>query len=208
MVIAVLALVVTISGGAYAASRVVHQKLPPKSVGTRQLRKKAVTGAKIATGAVTAVKVANGSLKGEDIDLNSLGTVPAAQSAATAHEANTLDGKPAACPPNTLLVRGLCFDTTPSGPVTLPFAAADACREKGGFLPTPSELLSVRSLIDLGDGNGTHSEFTDSIWANTNGTNWRTNVVDESGLHQLELEDEKTHVKATFDYICKYPLIR
>jgi hypothetical protein len=61
MLVAILALVVALGGTGYAAV-----KLPAGSVGTKQLKKKAVTGAKIARNAVTSSKIKNGSLSSAD----------------------------------------------------------------------------------------------------------------------------------------------
>jgi len=55
--IAVLALVVALGGGAYAAA-----KLPKNSVGTKQLKSNAVTTAKVANGSLTAADFAAGQL--------------------------------------------------------------------------------------------------------------------------------------------------
>jgi hypothetical protein len=75
-VVATLCLVLVVGGGgAYAASRV----MPRNSVGTRQLRKNAVTGA----------KVKDGSLSGADVDASTLGRVPAAAHADLATRAET-----------------------------------------------------------------------------------------------------------------------
>jgi hypothetical protein len=94
-VVAVTALVLAISGGAYAATR-----LAAKSVGTRQLRNGAVTSSKLRPGAVgtrqlannavTGAKVADGSLTGQDVNASTLGQVPRAA------DANNLGGEPAA----------------------------------------------------------------------------------------------------------------
>src|SRR5262245_2693422 len=74
MVVACLALLVALGGTSYAASQ-----LPANSVGTKQLKK----------GAVTAVKVRDNSLTGRDIKESTLSMVPlAADSDAT----DTLDG--------------------------------------------------------------------------------------------------------------------
>ena len=54
-----VAILIAVSGTAYAAA-----SLPKNSVGTKQLRNGAVTGAKLAGGAVTAAKVKAGSLTG------------------------------------------------------------------------------------------------------------------------------------------------
>ncbi|HVO53631.1 MAG TPA: hypothetical protein VMT37_04375 [Solirubrobacterales bacterium] len=73
-VIATLALFLVLAGGtAFAAS-----KLAKGSVGTKQIKANAVTGAKIKKNAVTGAKVKNGSLTGADINLATLGTVPTA----------------------------------------------------------------------------------------------------------------------------------
>jgi hypothetical protein len=69
LVISMLALVVALGGTAYAAAT-----LPKNSVGTKQLKNKAVTTSKIANGAVTGAKV----------NLSTLGTVPSARTAGSA----------------------------------------------------------------------------------------------------------------------------
>jgi hypothetical protein len=77
-----VALFVSLSGVAYAAT-----SLPPGSVGSRQLKRAAVTRAKLAAGVVNASKVAANSLTGRQINAATLGTVPSATTAATATEA-------------------------------------------------------------------------------------------------------------------------
>ncbi len=62
MVVASLALFVSLGGGAYAAVSV-----PPNSVGTAQLKNAAVTGAKLHGNAVSSPKVEDGSLLAQDI---------------------------------------------------------------------------------------------------------------------------------------------
>jgi hypothetical protein len=72
LIVAVVALVVAMAGTGYAAF-----KLPSNSVGAKQLKKDAVTGA----------KVKQGSLEGSDIKLSTLGTVPFATKAGSAETA-------------------------------------------------------------------------------------------------------------------------
>jgi hypothetical protein len=72
-------------GAAYAASQ-----SGKNSVGSKQLKKNAVTTAKVKNEAITAAKVKKGTLTGTQINLSTLGTVPAAQTAQTAQTANTL----------------------------------------------------------------------------------------------------------------------
>src|SRR5262249_3608893 len=79
-VVSTLCLFLLLGGGAYAASH-----LGKNTVGTKQLKKNAVT----------AAKVKDGTLTGKDIDLAQLGTVPSAQHAIhadTAGDSATLGG--------------------------------------------------------------------------------------------------------------------
>jgi hypothetical protein len=200
IVISVIALIVTLTGTAYAA-------LAPHSVGSRQIKPKAVTKAKFATGAVLSKHVAKHTLDGRNFNLNELGTVPSATSATSAANANTVNGHPAACPGGTILIRGSCYDGAPQGPILGVKAASDACRERGGFLPSPMEALAIRGAVSLGDGTGTNSVFTDSISANTVGVEYGTTVVNKSGAEFKQLENEKKEVIANYHYVCEFQLI-
>ena len=85
VMVTILAFVVLGGGSALAAATI-----GKNSVGSRQLKSKAVTTGKIAPNAINGSRVANGSLTGEDIKLSALGTVPSATSAASAGNANTV----------------------------------------------------------------------------------------------------------------------
>ncbi len=78
-VMATVAVFLALGGGAYAALR-----LPPGSVGTREMKDGAVTSHKLARGAVNASKVANSSLTGQQINVSTLGIVPNAKHASSA----------------------------------------------------------------------------------------------------------------------------
>ena len=69
LVISVIALFVALSGASYAALRV-----PNNSVGTKQIKAKAVTTAKLAPNAVDSARVRDGSITGNDVKLHSLGS--------------------------------------------------------------------------------------------------------------------------------------
>lgn len=88
-IVGYVALVVALSGSAYAAT-----SLPRNSVPTKAIKKRAVTGPKLATNAVTGRTVRNGSLTGADLNLARLGTVPSSAQAATAGNADQLGGSP------------------------------------------------------------------------------------------------------------------
>ena len=95
-VISTIALFVALGGGAYAAVT-----LPPKSVGTRQLKNKAVTrvkiadravnGRKLARNSVNGLKVTDDKLTGADVKEETLGQVPEAQHANKATDSDLLN---------------------------------------------------------------------------------------------------------------------
>ncbi|HXR29648.1 MAG TPA: hypothetical protein VN752_00735 [Solirubrobacterales bacterium] len=194
-VIATIALIASLTGSAYAA-------LDKNSVGTRQLRAKAVTTGKIAKNAVNGSKVANGSLSGADINLAALGTVPEATAATRAGNANTVSGHAAACPAGTTLLRGVCFDSASNPPAPNLAAAADGCAARGGYLPTPMALYSVRASINLGTGTGTDRQFTDAYYGNTTGGGYSTVVISGTGAIS------EISVGSPAEYVCAYPLVR
>jgi hypothetical protein len=92
LVIALLALFVSIGGVGYAASKIGTSDIQNGAVTKRKLAKKAVRKNKIAGQAVDGSKVKDDSLTGADIQESTLGRVPSAKSAATADNASTLDG--------------------------------------------------------------------------------------------------------------------
>jgi hypothetical protein len=61
MIVAILALIVAMAGGAYAAA------VPKNSVGAKQLKKNAVKTGKIVNGAVTSDKIANSAVTSDKI---------------------------------------------------------------------------------------------------------------------------------------------
>jgi hypothetical protein len=195
MIVAVIALIASLTGTAFAA-------LGKNSVGPRQLKASAVTTGKIANSAVTGVKVAAGTLTGTQINLEALGTVPQAQSAAQAQNAATVGGHSAACPQGTTLIRGVCFDSAASGPALTLQSASDACAAKGGYLPSPMELYSTRTVLNLGTGVGSDHQYTDEVYANTSGANYSTVVVDGTGA----ITEQSTATPSR--YTCAYPLVR
>jgi hypothetical protein len=85
-VVSTICLFAVLGGSAYAAIT-----LPPKSVGTKQLKNKAVKRKKIAPNAVNGAKVANDKLTGLDVNESKLGRVPEAQHANLATDAATLN---------------------------------------------------------------------------------------------------------------------
>jgi hypothetical protein len=83
-VVSTLCLFMLLGGVAYAGTQ-----LAKNSVGTKQLKSKAVTKAKLAPNSVTGQSVVDGSLTGADINASTLGKVPSAASAEQANSAKT-----------------------------------------------------------------------------------------------------------------------
>jgi hypothetical protein len=198
-VVATLALFIALGGSAYAALRI-----PPNSVGARQLKASSVTNGKIAGGAITAAKVAEHALTAQDINLPALGSVPNAANAANALDANAVGGHAASCPANTTLIRGLCFDSQSNPEAPNLEAAAEDCAAKGGFLPTPMELYSTQGTLRLGSGLGaSQHQFADDLYSAPHTDNeYTTIVVNGSGLPTEQPAGDPSA------YYCVYPLVR
>jgi hypothetical protein len=196
LIISIIALCAALSGTAWAA-------LGKNTVGTKQLKSKAVTTGKIANNAVTGAKVKAASLTSSDVNLSQLGVVPSATNAQNAQDAKTVNGHTADCPSGSTLIRGICFDLALNSPaVSGVKGAAAACAAKGGNLPTPMELYSVRNVINLGNGVAPNYAVADEYYANTGGSAYRTVTIDGSG----KIEEQPIEINSR--YICAYDLVR
>jgi hypothetical protein len=165
MVVAIIALVLATAGSTFAVAK--STELPPNSVGSKQLKPKAVTTGKIANNAVKSNNIVDHSLTGDDINVKALGTVPSAANADQTGNAGTITGHAAACPGGTTLIRGVCFDSASNPPADTLTKARDACAAKGGYLPSPLELYAARGVLNLGTGVGTDLQYTDTYYDNT-----------------------------------------
>jgi hypothetical protein len=94
-------------------------------IGTSQLKANAVTSGKIKKNAVTGAKVKDGSLTAKDLKASVL--------------------KPA-CPQNTKLAEGVCFETTPRAAAAWN-DSVDACTAAGGRLPSVNELIGFTRKV-------------------------------------------------------------
>ena len=148
LIIAVVALVVATAGTGYAAF-----KLPNNSVGTKQLKKNAVTGA----------KVKRGSLDGSDIKLSTLGTVPSAakaDSATTAARATTADSAAHAATADSAssipAAGPIHFVGTPGEPPFLsgsknhPLPVPGGSYQRVGFYKDHEGVVHLEGVVDAG----------------------------------------------------------
>jgi hypothetical protein len=84
MAVALLALIVALSGSAYAATKIGTKQIKAGAVTAKKIRTGAVTAGKIRPGAVSTEKIAPNAVTGEQVLESSLGTVPRAEAAARA----------------------------------------------------------------------------------------------------------------------------
>lgn len=195
MVVALIGVAIGLSGTAYGA-------LGKSTVGSRQIKPKAVTAGKIANNAIRGIKIADGSVTGADISIDRLPMVPTAKSANFAQNAATVAGHAVACPPATVLIRSICYDLISNPVVDSVQAASDGCAAKGGYLPTPLQLHSLRDTINLGSGAGTDSVYADAYYAYPGGGDYRSIAIDGKGaMTDIAWDDD-------YAYICAYPLVR
>jgi hypothetical protein len=206
-----------ILGGATAfaaVKKIGANEIKANSIKTGKIVKEAVTAGKIKNGAVTESKLADGSVTTKKVADNAVTTPKIANDAVTGDKANestfsqvpsaansnTVGGHSAACPANTTLIRGVCFDSSSTSASSV-FEASDACRTRGGFLPSPLELRSTRDILDLGTGAAGDSRYTDEVYTNDAGTIFSTIVIaDSGGFDQVStVQNEK--------FICAYQLV-
>lgn len=162
-VMATIAVFVALGGASYAAV-----SLPRNSVGANQIKDRAIGAAKLKGGAVTAPKIGKEAVTGSKIKLSTVGTVPSAQRAASADNAQLVGGSTVAqitsqaaaqgasaarlrCPAGTVASTGVCFG--PQHEPTSWYEAIEACADEGRTLPTPAELYAygrVHTQVDPG----------------------------------------------------------
>jgi len=84
MVVALVALVLSLAGTAFAAVKIGTNSLKNSAVTTKKLKNRAVTGAKLAEGSVSAAKLAEGAVTSEKLANGAVGTGKLAEAAVTA----------------------------------------------------------------------------------------------------------------------------
>jgi hypothetical protein len=146
-VMATVAVFLALGGGAYAA---IHPK--KNSIGARQLRNNAVRTSKLADNAVTPAKLADGSVGSAKIAAGSVGIADVSTSLHLL------------CRSGTTFLQDACIQNTAEGDAGFSAAEAD-CKNLGGRLPNPGELLTlgVRGGLD-----GNTAELTNAVSFNVN----------------------------------------
>jgi hypothetical protein len=87
--IAVIALFIALGGAAYAGTKINGKNIVNKSIGGGKLKNETITANKIKKGTITSAQIAPGSIDSTQINVNTLTTVPSAQTATTATTATS-----------------------------------------------------------------------------------------------------------------------
>lgn len=163
-VIAVIALVLAMAGGAWALKKAPKNSVVSKSVknGTLKspdvkngslkgfdLKDGSVEGLQVKDGSLGGSEIANGSLEGQDVMNATLGGIKIVDDSLTGQQidestlsgvdADKVDGLDAECGSGTQLFLGGCWETASRTPGSWDAAAA-ACATAGGELPDPGPL--------------------------------------------------------------------
>jgi hypothetical protein len=159
MVVAMAALVIAMAGTSYAAI-----ELPANSVGTKQLKRAAVTRGKIKTNSIVGSKVRDDSLTGADIVEGSLGKVPQAISADSALHAIEADSAKNA--KLTLTVKSATF---PDDGVTVVLGPSSVSCDPG------QRVISGGAKLEV----ATHRELLGDSYASDDHT-WTVDVIGDA----------------------------
>jgi hypothetical protein len=214
MIVALIALSVTLSGTTYAVST---SRLAKRSVGSAQIKKKAVrsrhikarnvTRSKIARNAISGSLVEKDSLRGSDILEASLATVPSAKDAANAAKVNGLGVQKFAfraaigiSTPNLVNAGGLAINAAcnagPALSISATTTASGANIHSGGTYGAVNQSFYVEDdAFDVGD------TFEPLLNATTGSTNLSGTLVyarQDGGVVTIDFLAEETATGCVF----------
>ncbi len=157
LVVAGIALLAALGGTVYAAGRIDGHTIKARSLPGNRLALGSVPGNRLKPSAIAGNRIAPGSLTGRQIDTATLGQVPTAVhadnadsardaetalNAINAFEATRVNGHSIGCPAGTRAFAGACWQTAFSAAAVTAPAAALACANQGGELPSPLALAA------------------------------------------------------------------
>ena len=224
---AVVVAVVALGGTVYAAGKINGHAIKVKSLpGNRlalrslpgnRLKPGSIGGNALAPGTVGREQLAPGSVTGVQIDLSSLGPVPAAAhadsadfarsakdaetalNAASAQNARTLDGYEAGCGAGTRFFAGACWQNVADGTAISPAAAAESCASQGGALPDALALAAFANEPNVAIAAG--EEWSGDL-TNLSGLN-SYSVVTVTPLGEINFSGSNTNKR----FRCVLPLV-
>ncbi|MGN6663288.1 MAG: hypothetical protein ACTHK6_03615 [Solirubrobacterales bacterium] len=214
LVVAVVALIAALGGTVYAAGKINGHTVKVKSLPGNRLALRSVPGNRLKPGAIKGSQLAPGSVTGVQVDVSTLGQVPAAaraetaQSAAdaataekavSAENAEKVGGYQAGCATGTRYFAGACWQLVDSAAAMTAPAAAAACAAEGGELPDALSLatFSQQPGITLAPGD----EWTDDL-TNVSGLDTYA-VITISALGQINFVASTSTKK----FRCVLPLL-
>ncbi len=214
VVLAVVAVVAALGGTVYAAGKINGRSIKVKSLPGNRLALKSVPGNRLKPGAIRGSQLAPGSVTGVQVDVSTLGQVPAAAHADTAgsaedaetaidavnaENAQKVGGYEAGCKPGTRLFGGACWQLSSSEAPTTPASAAAKCTSQGGELPDALSLAAFAAqpgvVIDEG------GEWTSDIPVVSGPNAYAVVFVTKTGAIDSELSS------ATLRFRCVLPLL-
>ena len=212
MIVAMVALFVALSGTTYAVTRI-----PKRSVGASQIKKKAirsyhikarnVTRTKIARSAIDSSLVQNDSLRGSDILEASLGTVPSATKAANADRVGGLAVQkfsfrnPAGTPStNVLNTGGLAINAACNTGTALSVSASTTVSganiHSGGTWGAANQSFYVAD--DTFDTGNTFDPLQNGTTQSTNLTGTLVYARPDGGVVTVEFRAQETAAQCVF----------
>jgi len=193
LAVAIVALVAALAGTVYAAGKInghaikvkslPGNRLAPHSVPANRLKPGTIPNVQLAPGSIQGDRLAPGSVTGLQVDVSTLGQVPSAFHAETAESAKdaetalnaanaisaqTVNGYHAGCETGTRLFAGACWQIATNGSALPPAAAAAACANEGGELPSPLLLAAFSQQPDITLAAG--DEWSNNV-TNVSGSN-------------------------------------
>jgi hypothetical protein len=202
LVVACLALFVSLGGTVLAATKIDGRTIKVKSLPGNRVAVASLPGNRLAPGTIPGDRLAPKSIKGAQIDITTLGQVPSADhatSADTARRADTataaehaadatkINGRSVGCGEGAREFAGACWDVQVDPKSASAPEAAAACAAMGGELPSPLALLAFSA--QAGTAVGAVDEWTDDI-AEAGPSFGATVVFFNAGARRLEGIDD------------------
>lgn len=213
VVLTALAVVAALGGTVYAAGKIDGHKVKVKSLPGNRLALGSVPGNRLKPGAIKGSQLAPGSITGLQVDVSTLGQVPAAfhaDTAQSAHDAETaisavnaenaqkVNGYQAGCKPGTRFFGGACWQHNSTAEMT-PANAAANCASLGGELPDALALKAFSQqpgvfLAEDGEWTSTFATFSGK-------NSYSMVIVSLAGAIDSEVSTEVRHFR------CVLPLL-
>jgi hypothetical protein len=156
LVVAVLALVVAMTGTSYAAVKIGSAQIKNNSIKSLDVKDQSLTGKDVQDGSLAAADVQDGSLAGADVQDGSLTGADVADRSLTSADVNR------SCTADDVAVMGVCIDKAAAGPSSFAAALADCDAKAGRLMSWPEyKVLVGKAGVTWADGNPSQYEFLD-----------------------------------------------